>query len=74
MAVNGVYEPTSKLSGGMPVYRKVGDGERWLWFYAPKSQWQVTRTANRGNGLAAAYCAVPLPCVPQDCGHVASIV
>ena len=66
-AVNGVYEPTSELSGGMPVYRKVGDGDRWLWFYAPKSQWQVTRTANMGTGLAAAYCVVPLPCMPQDC-------
>ena len=29
-SINGVYEPTSEVCGGWPVYRKQGDPDKWL--------------------------------------------
>ena len=65
--VNGMYEATTELSGGMPVYVKVGVGGMWLEYHAPSSQWQVTLTSNKGTNHASAFCPVPAKCLPEDC-------
>jgi hypothetical protein len=68
MAVNGVYEPTSEVSsGGVTVYRKVGDADLWLEYLAGAGQWQVKRTASKGKNACSAYCAVPAKCLPEAC-------
>ena len=67
-AMNGVYEPTSEMSsGGVTVYRKVGDAEMWLEYYAGTGRWQVKPTAFRGLDGGFAYCAVPAKCLPEEC-------
>ncbi len=65
--VNGVYEPTSELSCGATVYRKVGEADRWLEYYAGTGQWQAKNTAFKGKGVCYAYCAVPAKCLPEAC-------
>jgi hypothetical protein len=67
MDVNGVYEPTSEVSSGVTVYRKVGDADRWLEYHAGAGQWQVKCTARKGEDVSAAYCIVPAKCLPEEC-------
>ena len=63
--INGIYEVTAEMSGDMPIYAKVGDGDIWLEYYAPTSQWQVTLTGNKGTNHATAFCTVPAKCLPE---------
>jgi hypothetical protein len=66
--VNGVYEPTSELSsGGVTVYRKVGNAEMWLEYCASAGWWQSTPTASKGKTSCWACCAVPAKCLPEAC-------
>ena len=47
-SINGVYEPTSEVCGGWPVYRKQGDPDKWLEYIV------ATNEVRRGllrNGL-----------------------
>ena len=66
-AINGMYEATPEVSGGMRVYAKVGDGDMLLEYRAAKSQWQVKSTAHKGKDTCFALCAVPAKCLPQEC-------
>ena len=66
-AINGMYKPTEELSGGMPLYVKVGNPDKWLGYYAPMNQWQMINTAAKGTGNAAACCAGPVGCSPEGC-------
>ena len=66
-AINGMYEATTELSGDMPVYRNVDDGDRWLEYHATLMSWQVKPTAGKGTNTCTAYCVVPVKCLPQDC-------
>ena len=50
--VNGVFEPTGELSGGWPLYRKRGDGDKWIHFWPATKQWIVTNTASKGKDAA----------------------
>jgi hypothetical protein len=67
--VNGVYEPTSQVSsGGITVYRKVGDAGRRLEYHAGTGSWQVKDTADKGKNKGCyASCAVPAKCLPEEC-------
>ncbi len=66
--VNGVYEPTSEVSSGVTVYRKVGDAGRWLEYLAGARQWQVKPTVWKGkNGGCYAYYHIPAKCLPEEC-------
>jgi hypothetical protein len=65
--VNGVYEPTSELSCGVTVYRKVGDADRWLEYHAGAGQWQAKPTASKGKDADTAHCSVPAKCLPEAC-------
>ena len=47
--VNGVFEPTGELSGGWPLYRKRGDGDKWIHFWPETKQWIVTDTSSKGK-------------------------
>ena len=63
--VNGIYEPTSELSGGLPAYQKKGDADMWLEFY--KMHWYLRSASNRGTSTSCASIEVDRPCLPQDC-------
>ena len=65
--INGIYEATTELSGDMPVYVKVGNGEMWLEYRAGNKQWQVKPTSVKGADGCTAFCIVPAKCLPEKC-------
>ncbi len=48
-SINGVYEPTSEVWGGWPVYRKQGDPDKWLEYIVATNEWYVKPTTDRGR-------------------------
>ena len=70
--VNGWYEPTTELSNNVSVYRKIGDGDKWVEYV--DGCWFVTDTEDRGNCIGQAKAeispAVALEDVPMDCWKV----
>ena len=66
--VNGWYEPTTELSNNVSVYRKIGDGDKWVEYV--DGCWHVKSTASRGKGIGWAKAqispAVALEDVPMD--------
>ena len=70
--VNGWYEPTTELSNNVSVYRKIGDGDKWVEYV--DGCWYVKPTEARGKciGWATAFIspAVALEDVPMDCWEV----
>ncbi|CAK9250495.1 unnamed protein product [Sphagnum jensenii] len=48
-SINGMYEPTSEICGGWPVYRKQGDPDKWLEYIVATNEWYVKPTADRGR-------------------------
>ena len=55
--VNGNYDPTDQLSGGMPLYRKRGDADKWIEYMPGNRQWIVKPTSDRGKNSGWAYAA-----------------
>ena len=70
--VNGWYEPTTELSNNVSVYRKIGDGDKWVEYV--DGCWHVTNTEDRGEAAGCAkaviFPAVALEDVPMDCWMV----
>ena len=65
--MNGMYEATTELSGGMPVYVKVDGGNVCLEYRPFANAWQMKLTAGLGTNMCTAACTVPAKCSPQDC-------
>ena len=63
--VNGVFDPVEGVSEGMPVYRKRDDADLWLEYYAPRRQWIVTDTEDRGTGAGSAWLSSDPPRLPE---------
>ena len=64
--VNGVYEPTLELCGGLPVYQKKGNGDMWLEYH--ESNWRIRQINYRGMAYGEnAYISAERACLPQDC-------
>ena len=63
--VNGIYEPTEELSGGLPAYQKKcgRGGDMWLEYSA--STWFIRK--ERGTKSCRAYNEIARPCLPHDC-------
>jgi len=55
--VNGVYEVTDEVFGGMPVYKKQG-GDMWLEYHFSTSNWMSRATAHKGQAKAFFYALV----------------
>jgi len=59
--VNGVYEVTDEVSGGMPVYKKQG-GDMWLEYHVSNGRWMSRSTLYKGQAndacLAHVHCDV----------------
>ena len=64
--MNGVYEPTLELCGGLPVFQKKGHHSD-VWLEYLDSDWWVRKTADRGTTAGFAYIATERPCLPHDC-------
>jgi len=64
--VNGLYEVTQEVSGGMPVYKKHG-GEQWLEYHVLTGKWMSRATASRGqaSGSCDAYVACSIGVLPD---------
>lgn len=50
----------------MPVYRKRGDGDKWLKFDAPTKKWIVMQTQHKGSARSWAALLSDPPCLPED--------
>ena len=67
--INGIYEPTSRLSAGMPVYYKYykTGAKLCLEYNASLTRWQMKDSYSIGTDHCYAYCIVPVKCLPQLC-------
>ena len=69
--INGVYEATNQMSGGMPVYVKVGFNDMCMEYRAHHRTWQLKAIDLIGTDVCSASCTVPVKCLPAQCpvGH-----
>ena len=65
--VNGLFQPTEELCCNATVYAKVGNNDICMEYNAPRKQWRVKGTEDKGTDLRWAFCDVPAKCLPQDC-------
>jgi len=51
--VNGLFEVTDEVSGGMPVYKRKGGltDQVWLEYHVARSSWMVRNTEFKGQEL-----------------------
>ena len=54
------------MSGGMPVYRKQGDPDRWLMFHPSSKKRTLVRTGNKGTDVCRAFLICDPPCLPEN--------
>ena len=66
-SVNGEYKATTELSGGMPIYAKLGSTVMILEYLDVAKAWQAKNKTDKGLNRALAYCNTPVKCLPQDC-------
>ena len=66
-SINGIYEPTSEICGGWPVYRKQGDPDKWLEYIVATNEWYVKPTADRGRAEGWMCLASDPPTKPELC-------
>ena len=52
------------MSGGMPVYRKQDDPDRWLMYHPSSKKWTLQRTKGKSSGWA--YLTCDPPCLPEN--------
>ena len=53
------------MSGGMPVYRKQGDPDKWLMYNPNDKDWYVQPTSDKGTSDCWAYLTCNPPCLPE---------
>ena len=65
--VNGVFEPTTEMCDGLPVFQNKGNGDLWLQFF--RLEWSVVSTDYRGTSKSYAFISTGAAgmCLPQDC-------
>ena len=66
-SINGIYEPSSEICGGWPVYRKQGDSDKWLEYIVATNEWYVKPTADRGRAEGWMCLASDPPTRPELC-------
>ena len=54
------------MSGGMPVYRKQGDSDKWLMYNPNAKDWFVQSTSSKGTSSGYAYLTCDPPCLPEN--------
>lgn len=73
--VNGFYQPTDEKVGKASVYKKLGDDDMWIEYYAPEGRWIGRSAESRGSDAGFISClnSPPLPleqCPLGDCWKV----
>ena len=67
-SINGVYEPMEERSNDAPLYRKVGDLEKWIEYGAErKKEWVIKKTADKGFARGWATLQVDTPVTLEKC-------
>ena len=64
--INGIFETTDEMSGGMPVYRKMGDSDTWLVYNPSFKAWFVQLTLHKGMSAGWAYLDCVAPSLPEN--------
>ena len=54
------------MSGGMPVYRKQGDPDKWLMYHPSSKKWTLQRTNRKGTDVCRAFLICDPPCLPEN--------
>jgi len=65
--INGIYEPTDEICSGWPVYRKRGDPNKWLEFFAATNKWYVKATTDKGRARGWMRISCEPPSRPELC-------
>ena len=65
--INGMYEVTAEMSGDMPVYARVGNGDVCLEYRANGKEWQVMSTAANKSKHCLTFCGSPAKVLPEAC-------
>jgi len=55
--VNGVYDVTDEVSGGIPVYKK-REAEQWLEYHVSRSMWMSRSTETKGQTNVTCHASV----------------
>jgi hypothetical protein len=67
--VNGVYDKTGELAGGLPIYSRRGlseNGRQWIMeYYRRKKKWHIKSLENKGTTKCAAYVRCDPPMLPH---------
>ena len=69
LELNGVYEVTKEVCGGMSVFQKKTNKDRWLEYFDYKWYVRLTSTQGGGKSVTLAYNTVVRQCEPQDCAE-----
>ena len=64
--INGIYDPTDELSGGMPVYAKRRDANVCVEYWPAIKKWQVKGTRVKGSNVAWAALLSDPPVPPEQ--------
>ena len=54
------------MSGGMPVYRKQDDPDKWLMYNPNDKDWYVQPTSHKGTNIGWAFLKCDPPCLPEN--------
>ena len=65
--INGFYEPIDEFECNASVYKKLGDGDAWIEYYARTGRWIVRNTAARGTEGGVAYATISPPRALEHC-------
>jgi hypothetical protein len=71
--INGIYEPTEEICSGWPVYRKRGDPNKWLEFFAATNKWYVKATTDKGRARGWMRISCEPPSRPELCKSICEV-
>jgi hypothetical protein len=54
--INGIFEPTTEISDGWPIFEMRGNNSSIMEFSAKTNSWQIKKRADKGKNAGWAYC------------------
>ena len=64
--INGIFEPTSEVCDGRPVYAMRGNSNSILEFSGKTSSWQIKKRSDKGKNTGWAYCKANAMLCPDN--------
>ena len=64
--INGIFEPTTEVCDGRPVYAMRGNSNSILEFSGKTSSWQIKKRSDKGKNTGWAYCKASAMVSPDN--------